>query len=259
MKKLVIFTLMLFTMFFIVSCDSVKYPACKEDKDCKGKNPENKDEVCINQKCEECRADGDCKDGLLCKENKCEPECTTDAQCDSPKICKEQKCAFECEKKEDCDEGYLCKENKCELDVECTTDAQCDAPKVCVENACVIKEEKIAATVELCELQKVNFDFNEFILTSDARSTLEANAECIKSRPDEASVKVEGHADERGTEEYNLNLGQKRANAVKKYLKSLGVSASKIKTVSKGEEEPINNSSDEAAWSENRRSEVGFE
>jgi len=258
MKKVVIFTLMLFTMFFIVSCGP-NYPKCDKDADCRGEKAKNKNEVCINQTCEECRDDKGCSDGLVCKENKCEPECTTDSECDSPKICKEQKCAFECEKKEDCDEGYDCKENKCELDVECTTDAQCDAPKVCIENACVVKEEKISKEVELCELSKVNFDFNEFILTSDARTTLEANAECIKSRPDQATVKVVGHCDERGTEEYNLNLGQKRANAVKKYLKSLGVSSSKIKTVSKGEEEPINSNSDEEAWSENRRSEIGFE
>ncbi len=257
MKKIFIFALVLMSVLFVTACSSVKYPACNEDKDCKNKNPENPNEVCVNKKCEECREDSDCKDGLLCKENKCEPECTTDAQCDSPKICKEQKCAYECEKKEDCDSGYTCKENKCELDVECTTDAQCEAPKVCIDNNCVIKQEKISKTVELCQLQKVNFDFNEYIITSEARSILEQNAECIKSRPDQVVVIV-GHCDERGTEEYNLNLGQKRANAVKRYLKSLGITAN-IRTVSKGEEDPINPASNEEAWAENRRAEASFE
>ena len=258
MKKIAIFTLMLLTMFFITACNSVKYPACKEDKDCKGKNPENPNEVCVQQKCEECRADTDCKDGLICKENKCEPECTTDAQCDAPKICKNQKCAYECEKKEDCDEGYICKENKCELDVECTTDAQCEAPEVCIDNKCVVKEEKVAKKVELCNLEMVHFDFNEYTLTSEARSILEQDAECIKSRPDKTTILVEGHCDERGTEEYNLSLGMKRAKAVQKYLKSLGVDV-EIKTVSKGEEEPLNPASNEEAWAENRRSEISFE
>jgi len=257
MKKIVIFTLMLLTVFFVTSCDSVKYPACNEDKDCKGKNPENANEVCINHKCEECRTDDECKDGLLCKEYKCEPECTTDAQCDSPKICKEQKCAFECESKTDCAENEKCTDNKCELDVECTSDMQCDSPKVCIDNACVVKEEKIKDVVELCQLQKVNFDFNEYILTSDARSVLEQDVECIKSRPDQSVIRVEGHCDERGTEEYNMNLGQKRANTVKRYLRSLGVKV-KVKAISKGEEEPINSESNEEAWSENRRSEINF-
>lgn len=251
---------MLFATFFIVSCGP-DYPKCDKDADCRGEKSKNKNEVCINKTCEECRDDDGCSDGLVCKENKCEPECTNDSECDSPKICKEQKCAFECEKKEDCDENYTCKENKCEAELECTDDMGCDAPKTCVENKCVVKETKVNKdeVIEQCELKKVNFDFNEFILTSEARTILEEDAECISKREDQSTVRIEGHADERGTEEYNLNLGQRRANTVKKYLKGLGVKSSKIKTVSKGEEEPINNASNEEAWSENRRSEIGFE
>ena len=241
--------------FISTGCNSIKYPKCETDKDCKKKNKENLDEVCYNKTCVECNQDSDCKNDYLCKEHKCEPECTTYAQCDDPKVCKSEKCEYECTQKSDCKEGYTCNEYKCEVELECTTDDQCNAPEVCINNECQMKVETVSESVKLCMLQKVNFDFNEYILTSDARTKLEEDADCIKSRP--ATIIIEGHCDERGTEEYNLNLGQKRANAVRAYLKRLGVNVS-IKAISKGEEEPINSGSDEDAWNENRRSEVRF-
>ena len=256
MKNFFILIVFVLGVTFISTSCGVKYPNCETDKHCKKKNPENPDEVCFNKKCVECNQDTDCKNDYICKEHQCEPECTQDAQCDAPKVCKSEKCQYECSEKSDCDKGYTCEEHKCTVELECTADIDCDTPEVCINNECKVKQEEVALHKELCKLQKVNFDFNEYTLTSEARSALEADVECINSRP--ATIIIEGHCDERGTEEYNMNLGQKRANAVKKFLRKLGVTVS-IKAISKGEEEPINDNHDEDAWSENRRSEINFE
>ncbi|WP_321394160.1 peptidoglycan-associated lipoprotein Pal [Emcibacter sp.] len=97
----------------------------------------------------------------------------------------------------------------------------------------------------------VYFGFDRYDLTADARSTLQAQARWMMDT--NAAVTVEGHCDERGTREYNLALGDRRANAVKNYLVALGVSASKIRTVSYGKERPAVSGSGESVWAQNRR------
>jgi len=99
---------------------------------------------------------------------------------------------------------------------------------------------------------RVFFDFDKFDLKPPARATLERQASWLKQYP-QNTVTVEGHCDERGTREYNLALGERRANAAKNYLVSLGVAASRIKTISYGKERPVALGSNEAAWSQNRR------
>jgi peptidoglycan-associated lipoprotein len=101
-------------------------------------------------------------------------------------------------------------------------------------------------------ISDVFFDFDKYNLTAEAKGTLEANAREIK-RVGDASVTVEGHCDERGTKAYNLALGEKRANAAKDYLVSLGVTASRITTISYGKERPFDDGHDETAWAKNRR------
>ncbi len=96
------------------------------------------------------------------------------------------------------------------------------------------------------------FDFDQYNLTSEARGTLEANAREMK-RVGDATVTIEGHCDERGTKAYNLALGDKRANAARDYLVSLGVTASRITTISYGKERPFDGGHDESAWAKNRR------
>lgn len=98
----------------------------------------------------------------------------------------------------------------------------------------------------------VFFAFDQFNLSSEAKSTLEANARELK-RVSDASVTIEGHCDERGTKAYNLALGDKRANAAKDYLVSLGVTASRVTTISYGKERPFDTGSSESAWAKNRR------
>lgn len=103
-------------------------------------------------------------------------------------------------------------------------------------------------------LDSVYFDFDSFALTSASRSSLQQIADTLKSSAG-ARVQIEGHCDERGSNEYNLALGEKRARAVEEYLISQGVDASRLSTISYGEERPAAPGSDEESWSKNRRAE----
>ena len=100
---------------------------------------------------------------------------------------------------------------------------------------------------------RVFFATNESILTTASRETLRAQAAWLRKNPD-VTVVVEGHADERGTREYNLALGERRANAAKDYLMTYGVSGKRISVISYGKERPVNPASSPLAWSQNRRS-----
>ncbi len=102
------------------------------------------------------------------------------------------------------------------------------------------------------ELATVYFDFDKYDLKSDARDALAANAEWLKSNPG-IQIQIEGNCDERGTEEYNLALGERRANAVKSYLVSLGVDEARLFTISYGEERPADPGHNKEAWAKNRR------
>jgi peptidoglycan-associated lipoprotein len=101
-------------------------------------------------------------------------------------------------------------------------------------------------------LEDVFFDFDRFDLDSGDREILAANGRLLREQA-EASILIEGHCDERGTVQYNLALGEKRAQQVRDYLMSLGVSAEKLEIVSYGKERPFASGANEAAWSQNRR------
>lgn len=103
-------------------------------------------------------------------------------------------------------------------------------------------------------LDSVYFDFDSFALTSESRTSLQQVAETLKSG-EGARVQIEGHCDERGSNEYNLALGEKRARAVEEYLISQGVDSSLLSTISYGEERPVAPGSDEESWAKNRRAE----
>ena len=100
----------------------------------------------------------------------------------------------------------------------------------------------------------VHFDYDSSELTAAARSTLEKQAEWMGAN--NLTISIEGHADERGTREYNLALGERRAVAAKNYLVALGVSTSRLETISYGKERPVAVGNDESAWSQNRRGET---
>jgi len=101
-------------------------------------------------------------------------------------------------------------------------------------------------------VKDVFFDYDKSELSPESRATLEQNARWLRQYPG-APIVIEGHCDERGTEEYNLALGDRRGQATKEYLVQLGVTAEQIETISLGEERPFAPGQDEAAYSQNRR------
>ncbi|HHI02170.1 MAG TPA: peptidoglycan-associated lipoprotein Pal [candidate division Zixibacteria bacterium] len=98
----------------------------------------------------------------------------------------------------------------------------------------------------------VYYDFDKYNLVDSAKAALENNARVLKDNPS-VMVKIEGHCDERGTVEYNLSLGEKRAKAAKDYLIDLGVDAGRLDIISYGKERPVDPGHNEAAWAKNRR------
>ena len=101
-------------------------------------------------------------------------------------------------------------------------------------------------------LKDVNFDFDRYDLRADAKEILKGHAAWLKVNP-QGRVEVEGHCDERGTSEYNIALGAKRAESAKRYLIDLGISPSTLSTVSYGEELPLCKEQNDACWEKNRR------
>ncbi len=111
-------------------------------------------------------------------------------------------------------------------------------------------------TVEMLAVDvpdRVFFAYDSFALNSNAQDTLSKQALWLKANGS-VTIAIEGHADERGTREYNLALGDRRANAAKDYLMSQGISANRITTISFGKEKPVVNASNDKAWAQNRRS-----
>jgi peptidoglycan-associated lipoprotein len=199
------------------------YPSCSSDEACKDHG-----EVCVNGQCQECGSDANCKPGFTCEANKCVPkaECTADGDCKDG-ICNNGKCGPpECKDDKGCKEGK-CRTGRCVVGA-CNSSADCKNGEQCRD-----------------------VGFNETGLSQDARSQLGKVADCIKR--EKGKVTLEGHADERGTEEYNLQLSNRRAASVKKYLNDLGVKGKQLDAVGFGETRPAVEGSSEDAWSTNRR------
>ncbi len=102
------------------------------------------------------------------------------------------------------------------------------------------------------ELETIYFEFDDSGLRPDAKAELRAGAERLKQNPD-VRIEVQGNCDTRGSAEYNLALGNRRAESAKRYLRDLGINASRISTVSYGEERPAVRGNNEVAWARNRR------
>jgi peptidoglycan-associated lipoprotein len=110
---------------------------------------------------------------------------------------------------------------------------------------------------ELLAGNVIHFDFNTYHLTSDSQHRLQRVAEVLRTHP-AVAIRVSGNCDDRGTEEYNLALGQQRAQVARKYLVDLGIAPRRIDAVSYGEERPIDNRETEEAWATNRRDEFAL-
>src|SRR6185503_12380157 len=115
-----------------------------------------------------------------------------------------------------------------------------------------LQEGKSPTTPASSPLKDVFFGFDRYDLSDEARTILRANSEWMKTNA-AARVEIEGHCDERGTNEYNLALGAKRAQAAREFLSSLGISPDRLSTISYGEEIPVCREHDEQCWKQNRR------
>ncbi len=126
-----------------------------------------------------------------------------------------------------------------------------DGEKAVLRRGVNISGDAIGAS---CRHLVVYFDYDSSELRGDSSSTISAQADCLRSS--RGNLRVEGHCDQRGTTEYNIALGERRAHAVQRYLVSQGVSPGRISTVSYGEERPASSGGDESAWERNRRAEI---
>jgi peptidoglycan-associated lipoprotein len=115
-----------------------------------------------------------------------------------------------------------------------------------------LREGASSATSATSPLKDVYFDYDKYDLRADARDVLKANAEWIKNNPG-SRIEIEGHCDDRGTNEYNLALGAKRAQSAKEYLVTLGIAPDRLSTISYGAEIPVCKDQTENCWRQNRR------
>lgn len=142
--------------------------------------------------------------------------------------------------------------------VGCAATTAGDAPEADLGSPVAAETEATLSTNELDgpELVPVFFDTDRAVLRPDARATLASHADAIRLHPEWGVVTIEGHCDERGSDEYNLDLGRRRAAAVAAYLGELGVEPSRLETQSYGEARPASTAHDEVAWRQNRRAQL---
>jgi peptidoglycan-associated lipoprotein len=217
--------------FVMASCgDSSKKPGCKADKDCKNGL------VCSANTCVECTSDAQCSDGKRCKANACvqASECEKDSECQDGKVCQAGKCKA-CASDDEC-AGGSCKAGACTPPKKCSKDDECADDEDCVNGVCQ-KGGRGNAGGATCTLSTVYFSYDNASIQASERDRLDANVACIEKNKGK-SVYLIGHTDTSGTEEYNIALSERRAQAVADYMARLGTDPARLQVVPKGETEP---------------------
>jgi peptidoglycan-associated lipoprotein len=165
-------------------------------------------------------------------------------------------CAKEAVKAEAPEEPAVVKDDGAAEKAAAEEAARREAEQRAMEEEAIRKEKEAARSMFIKE--DIYFDFDDASLKPEAQEMLRQKAAWMRNNPD-ALVVIEGHCDERGTAEYNLALGDQRAASAKAFLKDLGISVFRIRTISYGEEMPIDKGSNEAAWAKNRRAHFDVE
>ena len=222
---------MLFAFAFTTSCgDTSKKPGCKVDKDCKSP------QVCAANKCVECTTDDQCAKGKHCSANACvvKAQCEHDDQCAAGQVCQAGACKV-CAADAECGPGGTCQAGSCQRPKKCATDSQCADDEDCKDGVC----HKAAAPITdgVCPLSTVYFTYDSSGIEASERDRLDANNSCITKTKGKAVFLV-GHTDTSGTEEYNIALSERRAQAAADYLARLGTDPARLQVVPKGETEP---------------------
>jgi len=226
------------------------YPKCESDDHCADKG-----EYCVNGMCSQCRDNSHCEGaGMMCSGGKCMRKpgyCDESVACPGNQKCRDNECGPECLDNSECTTaGTYCSAGSCIQKPECGPNADnpnCPEGHDCVAGTCQVR-------IAQCNTEPVYFDFDRSNIKPNQRSKLNDVANCLKG-DNVAPMEIGGHCDERGTAEYNLALGERRAEAVRRYLNNKGVDGNKLSTRSYGEESPAAQGSNERAWSKNRRAE----
>ena len=212
--------------------DPAKKPGCKADKDCKAGL------VCATNKCVECAQDSQCPSGKQCEANACVAKsgCKKDKDCLGGMVCQAGKCK-PCAADSECGPGGSCDAGACKLATKCSKDEDCKDDEDCVNGFC--KRAGTAGTPPgvTCTLATVYFGFDDSSIQASERDRLDSNAQCIEKTKGRA-VLLSGHTDTSGTEEYNIALSERRAQSVADYLTRLGTDPARLVVVPKGETEP---------------------
>jgi peptidoglycan-associated lipoprotein len=240
MRRVLLLALCISGAFALTACPAKpKNGECKTGADCAAQSGYGK--VCVEGRCEECGLDADCQAGFVCKGNKCtpKPQCAGDTDCPAGQACQGERCvarpAGTCGSDRDC-AGGSCQNGRCV--------AQSTQPEAAGAGT-VPAECSDAASFT------IRFGFDQATLTGESQAALQKLADCLKKAPARRVV-VQGNCDERGTAQYNVALGSRRAEAARKYLSDLGAGAS-IDTVSFGKEKPVCRQNTEDCWAKNRR------
>ena len=242
--------------FFMSGCRS--YPNCRTDAHCQNYNQGTP--YCVDRICRACSQDGHCGRGQRCENFTCvriAGYCEDDSQCPHPQRCRDNRCGAQCLSDSECGAGQHCEAGRCVETPECRGDGDCADGMICRGGRCVAPPEPPRPCAD-GQMRTINFDFDQFTLRSDAIAALEYNMACLRENPNRR-ILIEGHCDERGTHEYNMRLGERRAQAARNWMVNAGLDRSRIRTVSYGFTRPLDNRSNEAAWSRNRRAEFRFE
>ena len=188
------------------------------------------------------------------------PNCDTDEQCHEGEFCVNGRCE-DCRDDSHCPEGQQCDSGACapipgwcNSDRMCASDEMCDlATNRCVPRPVVADVPDVVTTPPPCELEAAYFGFDEDTLDGTATSVLDRDRSCMTERG-YAAIQITGMCDPRGTEEYNMALGDRRARVVRDHLQRLGLSRSSMTTRSVGEEMATGH--DEYSWSRDRRADI---
>jgi len=222
------------------------YPNCDNDENC------HEGEFCVNGTCQDCRTNSDCATGQQCTSGACEEipgYCDAQTPCPAGQECVSNRCQavreVECDEARPCPTGSECVGGDCSpISGYCDATTACPGDQLCENNRCRA----------MCTLGSVYFEFDSSSLSEESRATLQSGYTCATGDRAGRGVTATGHADPRGTEEYNLVLSESRARAVQRYLHSLGFRGN-LTIVGRGEE--MSSGSDEASWARDRR--VDFE
>ncbi len=256
------------------ACKKPEYPACKKDKHCNV----DLDEKCVDGQCQNCKIDTDCNGkgpngaNWKCAEFRCQDPaliagtgadgigkpCMQTIDCIGNTVCKAGACAA-------CTDNLDCQPGTCDIGTgrctspggdgpagtQCQTDDQCTMDEICDNGTCVFSGVAAGGGPNPCpETETLFFGSDSPNLEPADQEKLKSLAECMKSHATRQVI-LEAHADSRGTEDYNIMLTDKRGNNVKEFLQNLGVDASRMNVVSKGDLEATG--SDDASMQKDRR------